>query len=134
MNGQSNQPLSHRVLRHAASLIPAWLVLLLALAVLPAACQRADAQPSSVKGETVFDCRALAEAVAPFADYRDAGADVERVVARIRKENTDAPRVRIDVFDRELHRLWAEGLPADEAAYALYKRCTEQQGDMGRAA
>lgn len=83
----------------------------------------------------LFDCADLAQGIASAADFRDAGADLEKTVRLARersKENgiTDDPR--LDVFEREIRKLWAEKKRRGAAVRDVYKRCRDQLGNMGR--
>lgn len=80
----------------------------------------------------LFDCEPFATGIARMADFRDTGADLGRVIAMARKRNPDMPFAYRAVVEREMRRLWREGLPAERAREALYRRCMEQLGDMGR--
>lgn len=83
-----------------------------------------------------FDCRELADAVGGFADFRDTGADLERVIRMLHNSVRDSASKRPEryqVIEREIRRMWAEGLPYPEATQQLYERCVRQMGDMGRS-
>ncbi len=82
----------------------------------------------------VFDCKELAEIIADFADFRDTGADAERVIELVNRWVPDAKPERAEVMAREIRRLWEEKLSKRDAGAELYKRCKGQHGDMGRSA
>lgn len=114
----------------------AWAIVALLLIVVPAACHFSQAQEPK-RGGVIFDCRQLTETIADFADFRDTDANVDKVIALLRSglhgADKSAP-ARFAVIEREIRRLWAEGLPARQALEQLHKRCTGQLGDMGRDA
>lgn len=107
-----------------------WALTALALILIPVACQPVKAQTPT---DTVFNCRALAEAIAPFADFRDAGADLPMVIAMLRERTQGINPARRAVVEREIRRLWLEGLPRLESAFQLYERCERQLGQMGQS-
>lgn len=117
-----------------------WAIVAVLLVVWPVACHFTQAQAlapdlGQVPGDPAaayFDCEALVAAVAPFADFRDTGSDIELVIGMLRTRTRGAPQSRIDIAAREIRRLWAEGLPRQEAAFQLFRRCQRQLGDMGR--
>jgi hypothetical protein len=98
---------------------------LLALACLEARGQVAQQGP-------YFYCGALAASIRLMADFRDAGADVERVVKMALEHNSDEPAAHRAVIEREIRRVWTEERPGPAAALAVFKRCQAQLGDMGR--
>lgn len=79
-----------------------------------------------------IDCSSLAQAVSSAAAFRDADANLEKTLAIFKRLNEDASRDEFAVLEREIRRVWREGLSQDEAALAIYKRCKDQLGDMGR--
>lgn len=107
-------------------------VLFVVLCVVAAAGAWGQA-PERPKGGVVFDCGALGSAVEAMAIFRDVGADVDKTLeilfAHV-KRRTPAPRWA--VIEREIRRMWTEPLPGPEAGAAVYKRCQQQLGDMGR--
>lgn len=80
----------------------------------------------------IFDCKALADGIGAAAAYRDVGADLSKTIAFYRSRAQETPEPRKAVVEREIRRMWREGLPGAEAAFAVYKRCEAQLGDMGR--
>jgi hypothetical protein len=81
----------------------------------------------------IVDCGALAENITSLADFRDTGTRLELVVRLARKRQGDGPAEQA-VLEREIRRMWREGLDAEDAGHAVYKRCKAQLGDMGRDA
>lgn len=79
-----------------------------------------------------FDCHTLAVAMGGMADFRDTGADLEKVVRMARRRHPNSGSAQVAVIEREIRRLWAERLPGDLAARRLFERCRAQLGDMGR--
>lgn len=99
--------------------------------VLPLACSQAGVRATRA---LAFDCGALAASIERIASYRDMDANLGKVLAHVRRLNADLPAQQLEVIEREIRRLWAERLPASDAAFALYTRCQRQLGDMGREA
>jgi hypothetical protein len=81
----------------------------------------------------IVDCGALAENITSLADFRDTGARLELVVRLARTRQGDGPAEQA-VLEREIRRMWREGLDAEDAGHAVYQRCKAQLGDMGRDA
>lgn len=79
-----------------------------------------------------FDCKALADGIGAAAVYRDVGADLTKTIAFYRTSASATPEARKVVIEREIRRMWREGLPRAEAAFAVYRRCEAQLGDMGQ--
>jgi hypothetical protein len=87
---------------------------------------------SQARAEPIeFDCAALATGIAMAADFRDAGADLEKTVRLARQRNSDASPEQLAVIDREIRRLWREKRTREASTPAVYKRCRAQLGDMG---
>lgn len=80
----------------------------------------------------LFNCRTLAQAVGGVAVYRDVGADQAKTIAMLRAKNAWLGGSHLQALEREIRRMWREGLTPEEAEFALYKRCEAQLGDMGR--
>lgn len=89
------------------------------------------ARAQEVRG-LIFDCAAVAQGISAAAVYRDVGADLGKTIAYYRENAPSVPEARKAVVEREIRRMWREGLPAAEAAFSVYKRCQKQLGDMGR--
>jgi hypothetical protein len=90
------------------------------------------ARPAHAGREAVeFDCGELALVIYRIADFRDTGADLERVVRLAHEQNAEVSRAHREVIEREIRRLWKERQPAEEAAARLFRRCRAQLGDMG---
>lgn len=102
-----------------------WALAVVLFIVAPIACAQAPA------GGLIFDCNALAEGIRSAAIYRDVGADLGKTIAFYRTSATH-PEPRKEVVEREIRRMWREGLPPAEAGFAVYRRCQAQHGDMGR--
>lgn len=79
-----------------------------------------------------FDCADLAMLIGGAADFRDAGADLEKTLA-IARERSGGHQGNAEhrVLEREIRRVWQEQLPRRRAIAMLYKRCRAQLGDMG---
>lgn len=91
--------------------------------------------PREARGQTVvFDCFDLARAIAAATDFRDAGADLEKTVriARTRSSENGEPDQKIEVYEREIRRMWTEKKKRGAAVRSIYNRCRQQLGDMGR--
>lgn len=84
------------------------------------------------KGGVQFDCRMLAGAIDAVAKFRDVDANEEKTIALYHEINPQLRGPQWAVLEREMRRLWRERLPADEASWALFRRCQQQLGDMGR--
>jgi len=80
----------------------------------------------------IFDCAALADGIRAIATYRDVGADLGKTIKHLRAGSEHVPEPRKAVIEREIRRMWKEGLPPAEAGFAIFKRCQAQLGDMGR--
>lgn len=79
-----------------------------------------------------FDCVELATVISGAADFRDTGADLDKTVKLIRRQNAQVPPAHRAVLEREIRKMWAEDLPKNRATLGVYKRCQAQFGDMGR--
>lgn len=87
---------------------------------------RADEGPVAVK------CANLAQVIERAATYRDVDANRDKFVAYVERLMAAASEEQRAVVRRELRRLWAERRPGAEAAFAVYRRCVAQLGDMGK--
>lgn len=108
--------------------------LLLAILLIIAGC--VVAATGALAGErpkgVVFDCAQFGRSIRNVAELRDLDASLEKTLALIRTKNAATPRPQLEAIEREVRRMWRERLPADEAGWALYRRCQAQLGDMGR--
>lgn len=95
------------------------------------AATAALAQETQKRG-VLFNCLTLAQAVGGVAVYRDVGADQAKTIAMLRAKNAWLGGSHLQALEREIRRMWREGLTPEEAEFALYKRCEAQIGDMGR--
>lgn len=96
------------------------------LLTIATASAHAQAPPATV------DCRSMAMTLERIATYRDTGANLDKVVGLLRKLAAGSPVELVAVYEREVRRMWREGLAADDAALAFYVRYTSRLGDMGR--
>lgn len=115
--------------------LPRPLALLLALFVIVCVVAAAGAWGQTTEqpqGAVTFDCRALARAIGNVATFRDVDASEDKTVTLYREINPQIQGPQWAAIEREIRRLWRERLPADEAVLALYLRCQQQLGDMGR--
>jgi hypothetical protein len=103
----------------AAALVVFFLVLL--------SPRKAHADP------VIFDCQQIALAMSLVADFRDTGADLEKMVALAMKQNEELALPYQEVLEREIRRVWKEAKPKRNAVASVYRRCRAQLGDMGRA-
>jgi len=78
-----------------------------------------------------FDCAELAAAIGRVAIYRDVDADQAKTIAMFRAKNPQVGMLHMQAIEREIRRVWREGLAPGEAEFALYRRCQAQLGDMG---
>jgi uncharacterized protein YecT (DUF1311 family) len=76
------------------------------------------------------DCQVLAELINAAADFRDTDAKLDLVVQMALDRLHDTPTQKA-VLEREIRRMWIEGLPANDAAFSVWRRCQKQMGDMG---
>jgi hypothetical protein len=79
-----------------------------------------------------IDCGRLARLIDAASSYRDTGADLNLFIAWMHKVGADMPPAQREVLAREVRRMWKEKLPGEDAGIAVYTRCTQQLGDMGR--
>lgn len=110
-----------------AAVVLMWLagaVVAISVMVLPARAQ--------APGAVLMNCQNLAKAVASAMVFRDVGADVKKLEAHVRAQVGGTATPQIEATLREVRRMWATTLPPEEAAFAVYQRCTQQLGDMGR--
>lgn len=85
-----------------------------------------------VRAEQVdFDCVDLAIIVASAADFRDAGAQLDKTLAIARVRNSERSRAHLAVIEREIRRVWDEKRSRRLATLSVYRRCIAQLGDMG---
>jgi len=88
--------------------------------------------PRNARGQGVyFDCPDFAAAIARLADFRDADADLDKVVRIARRHNPASSSQHLAAIEREIRRMWRERLPQELVAQRLFDRCRAQLGDMG---
>lgn len=78
-----------------------------------------------------FGCEALAQGIAGLVPFRDADANVDKVVAMVQKLNPQASPAQQAAIEREIRRMWADGKEAEAVGLELFMRCHAQGGDMG---
>lgn len=110
-----------------------WAILAVAAIGVVFACTVSQAQAQQGSSRLIFDCKELSAIVGEYAEFRDAGASVDRVIGNLRPRLRNINQARFEVLARELRRMWTEALPADEAAFQLFQRCQRQLGDMGQS-
>lgn len=69
------------------------------------------------------ECVHLAAFAEMVADFRDAGANVKAHLDLFRRRFPTVGAATKRVLERELLRVYAEGLPADRAKLNVYTRC-----------
>lgn len=84
-------------------------------------CLPAQAQVS--EPWTQQHCASLANFAEMVADFRDAGADMKRHLDLFRRRFPTIGPATKRVLERELMRVYAEGLPSDRAKLNVYTRC-----------
>lgn len=72
------------------------------------------------------DCAQLAAFAGRVAEYRELGAELAKVIEKIRRDNPSAFAQRVMV--REAERVYREARGVDEAAYEAYSRCQQYLG------
>lgn len=87
--------------------------------------------PRDARSAPIFDCVDIASQAGAAADFRDAGADLEKTVRIARLRNAFRTSAEMNVIEREVRRVWREQLPRKHAVANLYKRCRRGLGDMG---
>lgn len=87
---------------------------------------RADAEPVR------FDCQQFAVGIGLAVDFRDTGAQLDKVLTLARKRNGDVSVAHREAIEREIRRAWSEGRSRERAVFDVFKRCQQQMGDMGR--
>lgn len=102
-------------------------VVAISVMVLPARAQQAQA-PGPVR----MDCQQLAKAVASAMVFRDVGADLKKLEASVRAHAGAQAGPHLEATLREIRRAWPMDRPPEEVAFAVYQRCIQQLGDMGR--
>jgi len=112
-----------RVRNPGASVI---LILVVAIFGAWATSARADDGPMTAK------CASLAQVIERAATYRDVDASRDKFIAYVERLMAAASEEQRAIVRRELRRLWTERKPAAEAAFAVYRRCVAQLGDMGK--
>lgn len=84
------------------------------------------------QGAVFLDCRELAVAMGVAADFRDTGAELDKVIAMARRRNAEALNpAQLAALEREIRRVWAEKIPVDDVPQRTFERCRSRLGDMG---
>lgn len=86
---------------------------------------------SDAQAQVRVDCESFANAIGYFADMRDVRGGLEETVALARRRNSDLGEMESAVLEREIRRMWKEGLRREDAMWRVYQRCFKQMGDMG---
>ena len=69
------------------------------------------------------ECKALAHFVRTSAEIRDLEANLEKHLALVRRRMTEDGMRLSPVIERELRRVYAEGLEPDKAEISAHTRC-----------
>lgn len=87
---------------------------------------------SRAHAQAHFDCEQLAYGIGNVAVLRDLGADMNKVIAATLKENRrQVAPAHMAAIEREIRRVWREGLDPEKAKAEVFNRCRAQGGDMG---
>ena len=77
-------------------------------------------------------CKPVAELIGPVPDYRDTGANVDKVVELVRKRLDRVSLERFQAIEREIRRAFRSSADRTTIEMAVYSRCIEGLGTIKR--
>lgn len=76
------------------------------------------------------DCHDFAMAAGSAADFRDAGADLEKTIRVARDRSKDRTQAELALLEREIRRVFRDKKPRRPLIAETYRRCRAARGAM----
>lgn len=86
--------------------------------------------PGQGRAAVRFDCHDFAMVAGSAADFRDAGADLEKTLMVVRERSKDRTQAELSLIEREVRLVFREKKKRSRVIAELYRRCRASRGSM----